>query len=83
MKVLSLPQPPNPDDGRYKSNPLALARANYQWFQQVVGLLQDNSRVNDAPCASPVLPTDNVATVIGALTQKGILSPTTSRNSST
>jgi hypothetical protein len=83
VKLLSLPQPPNPDDGRYKSSPYALAKANYQWFQQIVGLLQDNSRVNDAPCASPVLSTDDVATVIGALTQKGILSPTTSRNSST
>jgi hypothetical protein len=83
VKLLSLPQPPNPDDGRYKGSPYALAKANYLWFQQIVGILQDNSRVNDAPCASPVLSTDNVATVIGALTQKGILSPTTSRNSST
>lgn len=80
MKLLSLPQPPNPSEPRYK-NVTAYLQAHYTWAQQVVGLLQDHSRVNDAPCASPVLPTDTVATVIGALTQKGILSPTASRNS--
>jgi len=81
VKLLSLPQPPNPSEPRYRTNLLAWAQAHYTWSQQVVGLLQDHSRVNDAPCANPVLPTDTVATVINALTQKGLLSPTASRNS--
>lgn len=80
MKLLSLPQPPNPSEPRYK-NVTAYLQAHYSWSQQLVGLLIDHSRVNDAPCASPVLPTDTVATLIGALTQKGIVSPVTSRNS--
>ena len=80
MRLLSLPQPPNPSEQRYR-DVKAYLQAHYGWAQQVVGLLQDHSRVNDAPCANPVLPTDSVSTVINALTQKGLLSPTANRNS--
>jgi hypothetical protein len=81
VKILTLPTPPNPSDARYVGSQHAFMQAQYQWAQQLVGLLLDHSRVNDAPCASPVLPTDTVATLIGALTQKGIVSPTVGRNS--
>jgi len=49
MKRVVLPQPPNPDEPAYKSNPLLLARANYQWMCRAKGALEDNSRLNDRP----------------------------------
>lgn len=51
MRQITLPNPPNPDDWAYKSNPLAFNRAQYTWMQQVKGVIESASQVNDRSMA--------------------------------
>jgi hypothetical protein len=55
MKRLALPNPPNPDDQMYASNPLAYNRAVYTWMQQSKGLIEQASRVNDVPAGQAII----------------------------
>jgi hypothetical protein len=50
MKRLSLPQPPDPDEPRYKNNALAYNRAAYEWMAKVKGLAESAHNLAAAPC---------------------------------
>lgn len=49
MKQVVLMPPPNPDDARYKQNILAWQRDMYTWGNQVKGILEQESSVNNIP----------------------------------
>lgn len=49
MKVIKLPNVPNPDDLAYTGNALAYQRAIYQWATQTKGKIEQTSLSNDTP----------------------------------
>lgn len=51
MKRIILPEPPNPNDGLFSNNPMAYNRASYNWMQQAKSIIEQASKVNDAPLA--------------------------------
>jgi hypothetical protein len=91
MNRTQLPAPPNP----MQFSPTAWQTAVYQWMQQVKGRIEADSTVNIQPVApfqvgtyTPVMTligTDTVsnflATLVTALTAKGLVAPTSQRTS--
>lgn len=57
MRVMKLPEAPNPDDLAYKSNPIAYNRAIYKWMQVTKGIIEQASIINDTPLNQPFLVT--------------------------
>jgi hypothetical protein len=57
MRRLHLPDPPDPDSGQYRDNPLSFSRAIRQWGALWKGRLEDDSRSTDKPCSQPMLAT--------------------------
>lgn len=51
MKIIKLPNVPNPDDPAYKNNPLAYNRALYKWATETKGKIEQGSLNNDTPMA--------------------------------
>lgn len=49
MRHVILPQPPNANDPAFKDSPLAFNRAASDWMRRVKGLIEDASRIDDAP----------------------------------
>lgn len=58
MKRVTLPQPPNPDEPQYRGNQLAFNRAAADWMRRAKGLIEDASRINDAPLGQNFLATN-------------------------
>jgi hypothetical protein len=53
VKRLILPIPPNPSEAQF-ANPVALARAQWEWNTRVKGTLEDAWRINSAPCGQQI-----------------------------
>lgn len=49
MKRILIPQPPNADAPEFRTNPMAFNRAASDWMRRLKGILEDASRINDAP----------------------------------
>lgn len=60
MKIVRLPQVPNPDDQQYTGNPILYQRAIYKWAVDMKGKVEQASLVNDTPV--------NQAFVLGSYT---------------
>lgn len=93
MKKLNLPQPPNPEEPRYKYNPHAYNRAVHDWMKQIKGLTEQAHNSVATPCGQLLQVssfttnttvtgtttgtdlTNFVCSLVQALTNKGIISP--------
>lgn len=49
MRVVKLPNVPNPDDAQYKGNILAYQRAMYKWATETKSKVEQGSLTNDTP----------------------------------
>lgn len=49
MKIIKLPNVPNPDDTEYKYSPIAYQRAIFKWATETKGKIEQGSLVNDTP----------------------------------
>ena len=80
MKVVKLPNAPNPDDALYKNNPIAYNRAVYLWMTQTKGKIEQASVNNNTPMdqafvlGSYVLSTSMAGTSTGTDVSNFILS---------
>jgi len=57
MKTLQIPHPPNPDDQRYKTNPLAYNRAVFNWMQVTKGAVEQAHNSVATPCGQQIMAT--------------------------
>lgn len=49
MRLPTIPLPPNPDDARYRTSPLAWQRDVYAWMGKVKNEVEHTGRTNFAP----------------------------------
>ena len=51
MKIVSLPDPPNPADATFNNDSKSYNLAMYRWMSNLKSQMQSNSRINDRPIA--------------------------------
>jgi hypothetical protein len=55
MKRLQLPNPPDPTEPRYKTNPASYNLAAYRWMQTAKGLLENAHNSVATPCGQQIV----------------------------
>jgi len=94
MRRLTLPNPPDPNQPSFRTNPQAYSRALYDWARQVKQLTEQAHNSVATPCGQQIQVssfttntvvsgtttgtdlTNFVCSLVQALQNKGILSPT-------
>ena len=73
MKILKLPDPPHPDDYRFKNNDALYRREMYQWQSALKGRIELASTINNTPLGQAFVTgtTSHVLTTFIAATSTG------------
>lgn len=53
MKIVTLDIPPDPQNGRFRANPLEFQRATATWMNSTKQKIESASRQNDTPVSQP------------------------------